>query len=94
MSRNILTRDKMSQPLEAWRLALEAWSLALEAWSLDPILVARILRNCYFTSDPGPAAHYTLRGILLIPDPTGTLIRINYGMVLDQGSVALLCLYE
>jgi len=25
----------------------------------------------------------------LIPDPTGTLIRINYGMVLDQGSVPI-----
>jgi len=49
---------------------LEAWRLELEAWSLDPILVARILTNCYFTSDPGPAAHYTLRGILLIPDPS------------------------
>jgi len=32
-------------------------------------------------------ATYPVSLIALIPDPTGTLIRINYGMVLDQGSV-------
>ena len=29
VSRNILTRDKMSQPLVAWRLVLGAWGLTL-----------------------------------------------------------------
>ena len=38
---------------------------------------------------PGISTIATYPGslIALIPDPTGTLIRINYGMVLDQGSV-------
>jgi len=36
MSRSDMTRDKMSQPLEAWRLELEAWRLELFFIIPDP----------------------------------------------------------
>ena len=69
-----LTRDKLSQPLEAWSLELEAFRLDQYQW------IPLIMRGQY-------SGFTHIRSSLLIPDPVCVLPYLSTHWIRDQSQV-------